>query len=131
MSRSSDRATTEPLAALVAVFAVGVGLALYAGVLDDAFDTLNRDRNVAAPTADTVEQRLSSAGVVDPARIDVALDAIPAGYHGSVTVTVSDGGRWNAGPTAPAGVDTDTRTVSVRVAPGTVRRGRLRVRVWR
>lgn len=131
MSHSSGRATTEPLAALVAVFAVGVGLALYAGVLDDAFGTLNQDRTVAAPTADAVEQRLSSAGVIDPARIDGALDAVPAGYRGNVTITVSDGGRWRAGPTPPTGADTDDRTVSVRVAPGSVRRGRLRVRVWR
>ncbi|WP_424000036.1 DUF7285 family protein [Haloarcula salina] len=131
MSRSSDRATTEPLAALVAVFAVGVGLSLYAGVLDDAFGSLEQDRIVAAPTADAVEQRLSSAGVVDPARTDSALDALPAGYRGNVTVSVTDAGRWSTGPTPPAGADSDTRIVSVRVAPGTVRRGRLRVRVWR
>ncbi|MBV0901473.1 DUF7285 family protein [Haloarcula salina] len=131
MSRSSGRATTEPLAALVAVFAVGVGLSLYAGVLDEAFGTMNQDRSVAAPTADAVEQRLSSAGIVDPARTNAALDAVPAGYRGNVTVTVDDGGRWSTGPTPPSGADSDTRTVSVRMAPGTVRRGRLRVRVWR
>jgi hypothetical protein len=131
MSLSSDRATTEPLAALVAVFAVTLGLALYAGVLDDAFGTLDDDRNVAAPTADTVEQRLSSAGVVQPEVLDDALDAVPANYHGNVTITATTGERWSGGREPPSNADIETRTVSVRVGPGVVRRGTLTVRVWR
>ena len=131
MSLSSDRATTEPLAALVAVFAVTLGLALYAGVLDDAFGTLDDDRNVAAPTADTVEQRLSSAGVVQPEVLDDALDTVPANYHGNVTITATTGERWSGGREPPSNADTETRTVSVRVGPGAVRRGTLTVRVWR
>ena len=131
MSPSSDRGTAEPLAALVAVFAVGLGLALYAGVLDDAFGTLDDDRNIATPTADTVEQQLSTAGVVQPERVDAALQAVPASYHGNATVTATTGERWAVGREPPGRADTETRTVSVRIGPGAVRRGRLTVRVWR
>ncbi|MCJ0619686.1 hypothetical protein JZX76_09240 [Haloarcula hispanica] len=131
MSPSSDRATTEPLAALVAVFAVTLGVALYAGVLDDAFGTLDDDRNIATPTADTVEQQLSSAGVVQPDGLDTALDAVPANYHGNVTITATTGERWSSGRKSPSNADTETRTVSVQVGPGAVRRGTLTVRVWR
>ncbi|EMA17364.1 MULTISPECIES: DUF7285 family protein [Haloarcula] len=131
MSPSSDRATTEPLAALVAVFAVTLGVALYAGVVDEAFGTLDDDRNIATPTADAVEQRLSSAGVVRPGRLNSALDTVPANYHGNATITATTGERWSSGRKSPSNADTETRTVSVRVGPGAVRRGTLTVRVWR
>ena len=131
MSPSSDRGTAEPLATLVAVFAVGLGLALYAGVLDDAFGTLDDDRNIATPTADTVEQQLSTAGVVQSERVDAALQAVPANYHGNATVTATTGERWTAGREPPGRADTEARTVSVRVGPGAVRRGTLTVRMWR
>ena len=129
MSRSSDRGATEPLAALVAVFAVSAGLALYAGTLDDTLAGVGGDRNVAAPTADAVERRITTGGVVDPAQVPDSLSAIPSGYEGNVTLRAER--RWSAGPTPPAGADTDNRTVSVALGPATVRRGRLRVTVWR
>ncbi|MDT3436179.1 hypothetical protein [Haloarcula sp. 1CSR25-25] len=131
MSPSSDRGTTEPLAALVAVAAVGLGLALYAGVLDDAFGALDDDRNIATPTTDAVERRLSTAGIVQPERLDAALQVVPADYHGNLTIAATTGERWTAGRGPPGGVDTERRTVSVRVGPGAVRRGTLTVRVWR
>ena len=131
MSPSSDRATTEPLVVLVAVFAVTLGVTLYAGVVDEAFGTLDDDRNIATPSADAVEQRLSSAGVVRPGGLNSALDAVPADYHVNVTITATTGERWSGGRESPSNADTETRTVSVRVGPGTVRRGRLTVRVWR
>ncbi|KAA9396822.1 hypothetical protein Har1130_03140 [Haloarcula sp. CBA1130] len=131
MLPSSDRATTEPLAALVAVFAITLGVALYASVVDEAFGTLDDDRNVATPTADAVEQRLSSTGVVWPGGIDGALSAVPANYHGNATITATTGERWSGGREPPSNADTETRTVSVRVGPGAVRRGTLTVRVWR
>ena len=129
MSRSSARAATEPLAALVAVFAVSAGLALYAGALDDSLADVVGDRDVAAPTADAVEQRLTSGGVVDPTRVNGSIRAIPPGYEGNVTLSAER--RWSAGPTPPARADSDSRTVSVALGPATVRRGRLRVAVWR
>jgi hypothetical protein len=129
MSPSSDRAATEPLAALVAVFAVSTGLALYAGALDDSLVRATGDRDVVRPTADAVEQRLTTAGLVDPERVSDSLAAVPAGYEGNVTLRAES--RWSAGPTPPARADTDDRTVSVALGPATVRRGRLRVAVWR
>jgi len=131
MSPSSDRATTEPLAALIAVFAVTLGVSLYAGVVDDAFNTLDDDRNIATPTADTVEQRLSSAGVVRPEKLDSALDGVPANYHGNATITATTGERWSGGQKPPNSADIEARTVSVQIGPGAVRRGTLTVRVWR
>mgnify|MGYP000388474981 CR=1 FL=1 len=129
MSRSSARAATEPLAALVAVFAVTAGLALYAGTLDDTLAGVAGERDVAGPTADAVERRLTTGGVVDPARVSGSLSAVPSGYEGAVTLRAER--RWSAGPTPPAGADTDNRTVSVALGPATVRRGRLTVAVWR
>ncbi|WP_058994517.1 hypothetical protein [Haloarcula sp. CBA1127] len=131
MSPSSDRGTTEPVAALVAVFAVTLGVSLYAGVLDDAFGTVDDDRNIATPTADAVEQRLSSTGVVQPDGLDNALNAVPANYHGNATITATTGERWSGGREPPSNANTETRTVSVQVGPGAVRRGTLTVRVWR
>ena len=129
MRHSSDRATTEPIAALVAVFAVSAGLALYAGVLDETLAMATSDRDIAAPTADAVERRLTDTGVVDPTRIDDSLRATPAGYEGNVTLRAER--RWTAGDRPPADAATDRRTVSVALGPATVRRGTLRVRVWR
>lgn len=129
MSRSSDRGAIEPIAALVAVFAVSVGLALYAGVVEDALATAGGTQNRAAPTADAVEGRLASAGVVHPERIEAAEQAIPAGYEGNVTLRA--GARWTTGPTPPPRADTAARLVSVRVGLGAIRRGSLSVRVWR
>ena len=129
MSRSSARAATEPLAALVAVFAVSAGLALYAGALNDTLAGVGSDRDVAGPTADAVERRVTTGGVVDPARVSEALTAVPSGYEGNVTLRAER--EWSAGPTPPASADTDNRTDSVALGPATVRRGRLRVAVWR
>ncbi|MDS0281148.1 DUF7285 family protein [Haloarcula onubensis] len=129
MSRSSARAATEPLAALVAVVAVSAGLALYAGALDEGLAAATGERDVAGPTADAVERRLTTGGVVDPARVSDSLSAIPSGYEGNVTLRAER--QWSAGPTPPASADTDERTVSVALGPATVRRGRLRVAVWR
>jgi len=129
MSRSSDRAATEPLAALVAVFAVSVGLALYAGVLDETLAMATSDRDIAGPTADAVERRLTDAGVVDPNRLEDSLRAIPSGYQGNITLRAEQ--RWSVGERPPTDAATDRRTVSVALGPATVRRGTLRVRVWR
>ncbi|WP_254273710.1 DUF7285 family protein [Haloarcula marina] len=138
MSRSSDRAATEPLAALVALFAVSAGVALYAGVLDGAIASTGTDRNPAEPTADAVERRVSRVGVLDPEGIGESLTAVPSGYDANVTVRVGRARQvtqaergWSAGPRPPATAAYADRLVSVRVAPGTVLRGTLSVRVWR
>lgn len=129
MSSSSVRGQTEPVAALLAVIVVAAGLALYAGVLDDALD-LNPERDVTAATLEQVESHLTPAGVVRPGRLDTVDRATPAGYDANVTVTVGDR-QWATGPVAPGNAETAARTVSVRTAPATVHKGRLRVAIWK
>lgn len=135
MSPSSDRGAVEPVTALVAVFAVSMGLALYAGVLDETLATTTSERNLAPSAADAVESNLSTAGIVDPSRLDSAAATIPPGYERNVTLYVSDDHssirRWTSGPAPSANADLAVRTVSVSIGPGDVRRGRLVVRVWR
>jgi hypothetical protein len=128
------RAQTEPLVALVALFAVSVGVSLYAGALDDVSTTVGVDRDVATPTLERVHDATSTAGVVDPSARASALDVGPDGYDLHVTVRAAET-TWHAGPPVPtpkssAAVDSAVRSISVRVAPGRVRPGRLRVVVW-
>jgi hypothetical protein len=134
------RAQAEPTVALAAVFAVAVGVSLYAGVLVDAVP--ETDREVAEPTLDRVHERLTAGGVAAPDRLATAAAAGPSGYELGVTVEAA-GRRWHVGPRlgsdegggpnvgAGAGVDVDvaSRGVSVRIAPGVVRSGRVVVRV--
>ncbi|MFC4449312.1 DUF7285 family protein [Halorussus aquaticus] len=125
--RRTTRAQVEPLAALVAVFAVGVALTAYAGVLDATLPT--RDRNLAEPTVERAERAVSGVGVVDPDALAAGLRAGPDGY--SVTLTLEAAGRtWRAGPTPPPSADAAELAVSVRVGPGRVRPGTLRAEVW-
>ncbi|WP_435345402.1 DUF7285 family protein [Haloarchaeobius sp. HRN-SO-5] len=130
MSRwSTRRGQTEPTAALVSVFAVCVGLALYAGALEGTLAGDDRSRAVAEPTLERVHETLAPAGVADPDALSDTLDAGPDGYHLAVSVA-ADGERWRAGPAAPETAATAARPVSVSVAPGVVVAGTLRVEVW-
>lgn len=129
MSSSSARAQVEPLAALAAVFAVGVGLTLYVGALDGALAALDDDREMAPTAADAFLAEAATFGVVDPPLTRAADTARPTGYDLNATLTAG-GGRWQAGPTRPPTADCVERRVSVRTAPGTVRTGRLEVCVW-
>jgi hypothetical protein len=118
----------EPLAALAALFAVCVGLSVYALVLADAGRPTDRD--LAEPTLATAGDAVSVRGVAHPARLDRALDARPSGTRLNVTLT-TDSRAWSVGPTPAVHGDRATRRVSVRLGPGRVRVGRLRVVVWR
>lgn len=130
MSRSSARGQVEPTAALVALLAVCVAVSTYATALAGAgYET---DRNVAAPTLDRVVDRVAAGSVADPARRERAQRAGPAGYRLNVTLAAA-GERWHAGPTPPgrlADTDTASRAIGVRLAPGRIRPGRVRVEVW-
>lgn len=130
MSRSSGRGQTEPLVALVAVFAVCLGVTLYAFALDDASGGTERD--VATPTLDRVLAELSSGGVVDPDRLDAAVADVDAELSGrgvAATLRVADR-SWRAGGRPTADARTAERRVAVRIGPGHVRGGRLSVEVW-
>lgn len=123
-----DRAQVEPLAALAAVFAVCVGLALYAGVLSSV--TPESSRDLAEPTLDRVHDRLSTGGVAVPDRLDSARAGGPEGYDLNLSLTADDD-QWTVGPTPPPSAgDSASRSTGVRVAPGRVHPGRLRVVVW-
>ncbi|WP_276300563.1 DUF7285 family protein [Halorussus lipolyticus] len=127
-SARTHRAQVEPLAALVAVFAVGAALTAYTGVLDESVPT--PDRNLAGPTVERVERTASDeAGVLGPDSLAAGLRAGPEGYALNLTLRVG-GRRWHAGPTPPPEADVAKIGVSVRTAPGRIRPGRLRAEVW-
>lgn len=127
MPRSSGEAQTE-VSALVAVVVVGLGLSLYAGVLATRLPG-ERPRDAGA-VADRATDLATADGVVRPDRLRHALAAAPQGARANVSLRA--GGRtWTAGPAPHGDAAVATRRVSVRVRPGTVSPGRLRVVTWR
>lgn len=129
MSRSSARrAQVEPTAALVAVLAVGAGLSLYAGVLGDVSGL--EEAGVAPTAVDSIRDAASTAGVLAPGRLpDAVRRATPRGRRLNATLAAG-GRRWTAGPPRPDADDRATVRTSVRLSPGRVRPGELRVVVW-
>ncbi|WP_267642523.1 DUF7285 family protein [Haloarchaeobius amylolyticus] len=131
--RSNSRAQVEPTAALVAVFAVCVGLALFAGGLDATLARVGGDetgqRDLATPTLRQAHAAVAPDGVADPGRLTAAAGTGPDGYHVAVTL-IAEGERWRVGPASPPHVSTAARPVSVRLEPGVVVSGTLRVEVW-
>jgi hypothetical protein len=130
MSFSPDRAQVEPLAALAAVFAVGVGLALYVGVLDVATPLTNGDREMAPAAADRVTAAASSFGGIEPPDGSTVAAARPTGYDLNVTLRTADA-SWAAGPPRTGDAACERRSVGVQVAPGRIRPGELEVCTWR
>lgn len=127
MRRSSADGQTE-VSALVAVMAVGLGLSLYAGVLVTRLPSQATDGHTAT-VADRATDLVTEDGVVRPDRLDRGLAATPAGTM--MNLTLHAGGRvWTAGPRPPSGGSTATARVTVRVDPGLIRPGQLRVRTW-
>lgn len=129
MQSWSRRGQVEPLAALAAVFAVGVGLSLYVGVLDATLPELTPSRRMAVVAADRLLAESSAFGSVRPPLADPAAAAAPAGHELNATLR-SGGASWTAGSPRQSSADCVVRRVSVRVAPGRVRPGRLEVCTW-
>lgn len=121
------RGQTEPIAALIAVVAVCLALSFYVGVLEASLPGRS-DRAVDEAAVERVERTVAPAGVVRPTLVSTGPSAGPSGYETNVTVAVGDR-RWTAGPPIPSSADAATSSVPVRLAPGTVRPGRLEVRV--
>lgn len=126
---SPDRGQTEPLAALVAVFALGVGLSLYVGALDSTLPSLTVESEMAPIAAHRFLAEASDLGVVRPP-IGGAVDAASPNGHAMNATLRSGSGVWTAGPTREPSADCVRRRVSVRTAPATVRPGLLEVCVW-
>ena len=130
MSSWSGRAQVEPLAALAAVFALGVGLALYAGVLEPTLPRLTPGREMAPTATDRFTSTASTFGAIAPPLADPVASATPTGHELNATVRTANE-TWTAGPSTVDSGACDRRRVSIRVAPGRVRPGRLEVCVWR
>ena len=131
---SSDRGQTEPIAALVALLAVGTGLALYAGAIADA-DPGTQPRETAGIVLDRVDDRVVVAGVAHPDRLSVPGDVDVDRRRIGIAMITADR-RWLAGDRnatrpIPRGTAVAQRSVSVRIAPGEQVRGELRVVVGR
>ena len=122
------RGQVEPIAALVAVFTVGLAISLYATALPDAGVGTPGDET-AETTLSVVYRNISDGGVVRPQQVKLAPGVAPPGYDVNVTLAVA-GETWLAGPVPPESARSASRRVSVRLAPGNVRPGRLTVVVW-
>ncbi|MDR5673408.1 hypothetical protein RH858_09645 [Halalkaliarchaeum sp. AArc-GB] len=137
-SALSSRAQASPVPALVALLAVIAGVAVYAGVVADVAAVAGDDRTgsdrTAETTLDTLRSAASDGDVVDPERLQDAAtdgDVMPTGFESNVTLAVAGDVGWTVGPAPPdRPVHRADRTVAVRIGPGEIRRGTLRVRVW-
>lgn len=133
--RCESRAAVEPLAALVAVLAVGAALGLYVVALGDTAP--ERERPTAEATLDRVEPAVTTGGIVEPER----LGGVDGVKFAATVVIEADGETWTArfgdeAPTARSGRRTDAvavaeRPVTVGVGPGRNVRGTLRALVYR
>lgn len=141
----TSRAQTEPLAALVAVFAVCLAVSVYAGFLTGLLPELGSDRELAEATGERVWESLREDGVypADSATIELPDGTLPAGRAVSINVTVPDEqghvetvaeGRFGGSGTTTGkpGPDAETfsRPIPVKRGPGDVRPGMLTVVVW-
>jgi hypothetical protein len=129
MPLSSDRGQFEPVVALVAVLAVAAGLVTYADTLYAALPG-EPERATAETALDRVHADLRVAGAAHPDRLDRVSGSAPGGWAMNVTLRTK-AGSWQRGPDPPRGALRAQRRVSVRVAPGNLRPGRLTVVLWR
>ncbi len=129
MRRSSGRGQFEAVVALVAVLAVSAGLVAYAGTLSTALPG-DPERATAETALDRVHRTLRVAGVAQPDRLDRTPEVAPQGWRMNVTLRTREG-RWTQGPDPPGEGLQSQRRISVRVAPGALRPGRLTVVLWR
>lgn len=118
----------EPLAALVAVAVLVTGLAAYGGALDTVVPA-GESRDPATPTLRRAHDALLRGGALDPSSLPGLEDSAPPGFSRRVTITSADH-AWTVGPSPPRRARGASAAVAVRVAPGRVRPGRLRVEVW-
>lgn len=133
--RGDDRAAVEPLAALVAVLAVGAALGLYVTAIDDAAPSPEPDERAADAALERIEDDVTVGGVVRPNELSGLEGRTPATVE-----VVTERRRWRvavattdpaAGRIDPRSERVAERSVTVAVAPGENVRGTLRVAVHR
>ena len=148
----SDRAQTEPIAALVAVAAVCLALSVYSGIVASMVPEFQSDRDVTSATADRLWHEITETGIYvvdadssesDPL-MDVPPSALPNGYNVAITITiVGDDGRAETvserlvdgqGTTVsgevPERAERFERPLTVRRAPGDLQPGTMSVETW-
>lgn len=147
-SVGGSRGQTEPLAALAAVLAVGIGLTIYAGVVTEQYPGTD-DRSVAAVTLERAWDDVGSDGLFDERTDDLeaASQARPDGYNVYLEVTTgdvddpetvtelfvdADGTVRQETPDPPADAGSASRPIGLQRTdtPGDVNTGTLRVEVW-
>ncbi len=129
---AADRAAVEPIAALVAVLAVGAALGLYVGVLDDVRPDPTENPDDMEEVVDRIERDVTVGGVVHPGRLS-GLDETRT----PTTVELDSGNEtWRIRLEADGSTASETerqspsvveRRVTVRVGPGRNDPGILRV----
>lgn len=127
MRRWSARGQVEPLAALAAVFAVCVGLTVYAGAATDLLG--GTDRDVAETVLDRTAREAGPAGFVTMEDLK-NVDPAPPGWQANVTLRTPRE-RTTLGPSPPDETQRARRQVAVRVGPGQLNPGTLVVEVWK
>lgn len=121
------RGQTEPIAALVAVLAIGMGIALYAGVAADrspATEATDAEATMAQITAD-----LAADGVVDA---DASLDPeqfTRPGEAARIELSYRTASEVH-GTAPPPDADVASRPVTVQIEPSWQVAGNLTVWVW-
>lgn len=157
MFSDSSRGQTEPLAALIAVSAVAIGIGLYAAFVTGVLPGASAE-SVEEPTIQRIWSETQEQGVYDATEDqldDVPEAAIPRGDSVYVAVTTADdeaqrvlqeqaifdesgevlvdGGGIRITPEPdfpPEAASNITRPIPVRIGPGDVTAGTLRVVVW-
>jgi len=158
-SSTRDRGQTEPIAALVGVSVLALALSLYGVVVLDVLDQ-DSDRELADPTVDGTWMELRDDGVYDSTEgtIEAKLDGpergvFPDGHNVRIElVYLADDGEtttvdeetfvWETSDddppywddvddaSVPPEADTASQPVPIKLAPGEVQAGTLRVEVW-
>lgn len=145
----TNRAQTEPLAALVAVVAIAVGIGIYGVYIADVLPGESDDA-VEEPTIERVWDEISATGVypaADSPEQSISESALPRGKTVYVQITTANESArqitvgeaiYHEGATGTSPGPNDppehgravTRPIPVRLAPGNVTGGTLRVVVW-
>lgn len=125
---ADERGQAEPIAALVAVLAIAIGLGLYAGVAVEQSPRSSEN----ATSAEATMQRITAGMLEDGVVHDDGLPDRFARPGDGVRVEIEwrGGGKTIYGPEPPPDADVATRPVSYRPLPGEQYTTTVTVWVW-